>query len=89
MFCFECIFQSCINENVKILSDASEATFSEAQGSIVSIFLKCKTTVCQLAQVGSQSEELKPSLKEAGTEVNWEVVGPIIAGDYFFFSYTF
>ena len=51
----------------------------------MSIFLKCKTTVCQLAQVGSQSEELKPSLKEAGTEVNWEVVGPIIAGDYFFF----
>ena len=38
-----------------------------------------------MAQVGSQSEDLEPSLKEAGTDVNWEVVGPIIAGNYFLF----
>ena len=42
-----------------------------------------------MAQVGSQSEDLEPSLKEADTDVNWEVVGPIIAGDYFLLSYTF
>ena len=38
----------------------------------------------QMAQVGSQREDL-PSLKEAGTDVNWEMVGPIIAGNYFLF----
>ena len=36
-------------------------------------------------KVGSQSEDLEPSLKEAGTDVNWEVIGPIIAGNYFLF----
>ena len=39
--------------------------------------------------MGSQSEDLEPSLKEGGTEeVKWEVVGPIIAGNYFFFCPT-
>jgi len=33
----------------------------------------------KMAQVGSQREDLEPSLKEAGTDVNWEMVGPIIA----------
>ena len=39
----------------------------------------------KMAQVGSQREDLEPSLKEAGTDVNWEVIGPIIAGNYFLF----
>ena len=38
-----------------------------------------------MAQVGSQREDLESSLKEAGTDVNWEMVGPIIAGNYFLF----
>jgi len=47
----------------RLKQGASEETFSEAQGSLV----------------GSQREDLEPSLKEAGTDVNWEMVGPIIA----------
>jgi len=47
----------------RLKQGASEETFSEAPGSLV----------------GSQREDLKPSLKEAGTDVNWEMVGPIIA----------
>ena len=42
-----------------------------------------------MTQVGSQREDLEPSLKEAGTDVNWEVIGPIIAGDFLFVLHIF
>ena len=37
--------------------------------------VKCGT------QVSSKQKEATPSLKEAGTEVDWQLIGPIIAGE--------
>ena len=37
---------------------------------------------CGVPQVSSKQEkEATPSLKEAGTEVDWQLIGPIIAGE--------
>ena len=41
---------------------------------------KWKLVICEIWQVSSSQEEAEPSLKEAGTEVDWHLVGPIIAG---------
>jgi len=46
------------------IAGAGEKAFSESTGSSVS---------------SKQEKEATPSLKEAGTEVDWQLIGPIIA----------
>jgi len=48
----------------RLKQGAGEKAFSESTGSSVS---------------SNKQEEAEPSLKEAGTEVNWQLIGPIIA----------
>jgi len=50
-------------ERLKQGGDADEAAFSESRGSSVS----------------SSRKEGEASLKEAGTDINWQIIGPIIA----------
>ena len=78
------------------VAGSGEKTFSETNGSTVSrLFynVSCKISVglvvttnvtnegSLVVQVMINREELEPSLKKADNEVDWQLVGPGIAGE--------
>ena len=73
------------------VAGSGEKTFSETNGSTVSRLSKISVGLVVITNVTNEGsfvvqvminrEELEPSLKKADTKVDWQLVGPGIAGE--------
>ena len=80
---FNGAFINCKTPDFKFVGSFCACTHSYGCHTIAKkIQTKNEWLKCGVPQVSSKQEkEATPSLKEAGTEVDWQLIGPIIAGE--------